>query len=514
MEMLKITRWGVVSVVASILVACGGGSGGSSSNNSTSAAPETAVTETPSLTTTFSSNYIALPSAESIVSNLCTQESRTGGFSTRIATADLNSDGKQDIVSSYFCSYSSPGTSYSGPVPNTLIVFLSQADGSYALGNRQLFGTNIVDVGGFSNGFTVGDFNSDGKPDVGIGVSKEDTRAFEQPSTWDAPQVVLLSRPNGTYSVETLPVVAASGKVQAVDNEIGGVDFVYPAMAQDFATAFRWDQGSWRKISGYPRVNIGMTFFPRQNTTSGSTKVLTNSTEPSDGNASLQLQEKNNGTWSISSKYIFPSRQINVIGWNGQLVQSSLATVNDVQMTYATFENSCILKMSPFGSDDLAIAQIGGFVTPRDWDGSTLLDERTLNGISILVPFNASKTLSINPYLFDVQPSGQFTVFQCVDINKDGYTDVVINNQGYAYKLTVGGPVFYLNDKKGRLIKHSVVDLPRVPQSPNEWPDSNSLIQDMNGDGVPDLIYYSTLAMPNDSNISFRIYLGNKLVGQ
>lgn len=175
------------------------------------------------------------------------------------------------------------------------------------------------------------------------------------------------------------------------------------------------------------------------------------------------------------------------------------------------------MRMSPSGQDDVVMARIGGSVIPPDWDGASLLDEGTLRSTSMLMPFTATDTLTPSPALFDVAPTDiSFTDFQCEDINRDGYTDVVINTQGAAYNRTLGGPLFYINDKAGRLVKTAVPELPAMPGTDNGWGSSHSVVEDFDGDGVPDLLYYTTLGLgpPSTSDLGqpFRLYLRKRLV--
>ena len=485
-----------------VLTACGGGG----------ASTSTATAISTSVTSTFSSQYIDLPITDNLVKNVCTTESPTGGLSMKVAVADLNSDGINDLVSVYWCSYSKPGQAYDGPTPSTLITYLSQPNGQFILGNKQLFGTDLVNIGGQSNGFTIGDFNKDGKPDIGIGVSKEDGRA--NLSTWTAPQVVLLSRNDGTYSVERFAIQASSGTVQAVDNEVGGIDFVYTTFAQAVATAYRYINGAWQQIAGYPQVNVGLKFFNRIINSQGSTKVVTLSTDPNDGPSSLQIQEKVNGQWNITSKYVYPNTLVNVINWNGESVQTNMATINNTSLLYTTFEDNCIFKSSKT-SEMIILARVGGFVV--DPNSKTILDERYLPSIAMLVPFNITGGLTPITDLFDTTVIDKtFTNYKCIDINNDGYMDVVINVQGTNISKTIGEPIFFINNKSGKLIKTSVQDLPKSPQGANGWADSSSLFEDMNGDGIPDLVYFNTLGpvpFTSGSRSSFRIYLANKFIG-
>jgi len=495
--------------------ACGGGS--DSGNVAADVRNDASDGAARSSSAIVTRDYIALPSADDLVRNLCTERSRTGGLSTQVATADMNGDGRQDIVAVYWCSYSFPGHDYDGPVPNTVLVYLSQPDGTYAIGNRLLFGSDLVDIGGFSNGLTVGDFNADGRPDIGISVSREDMRARGvRHENWNTQQAVLLSKAGGSYSVERFSPLANGPNVQAVRNGLGGVDFVYTNHAGGQPAAFRWTNAGWLDVPGYPRVSAAMTFWPESQPGQALSRVVSVSTDSADGTASLQLQEKKSGEWTTASKYVIPSRRIEAIGWNRERVQTTLATINGIQMLYATFEEACVLRMSPSGRDDVVLARIGGFVTPPDWDGASLLEEGTLRSTSLLMPFTATDTLMPSPALFDVAPTGiSFTVFQCEDINRDGYTDVVINTQGAAHNGTPGGPLFYINDKAGRLVKTAVPDLPAMPGIESGWGSSHSVVKDFDGDGVPDLLYYTTtgLGPPSTGDLGqpFRLYLRKHL---
>ncbi|MBM4231449.1 MAG: VCBS repeat-containing protein [Gammaproteobacteria bacterium] len=462
----------------------------------------------------FSGTFVALPPINNLVSGICTEASKQGGLPIGLGIADLNGDGRKDIVTSYFCGYSKPGEAYDGPTPNTLITFLSQPDGSYVLGNEKLFGSALIDIGGLGSYYTVADFNNDGRSDVGIGVSKEDGRGTDGSvdRAWGAPPVVLLSRPGGMYSVERLPTKAPGPKVQAVDNEVGGVDFVYQAVPREPSTAYRWVAGSWMKIGGYATLNTGMLYFTRPYTGSSSKTAVSVSTEPSDGPASVQVTDKIGEAWVITSKFVFPSQRVSVIGWNSEPSVSNLVNANGVRMIYSTIEESCVGQLQ---GEPVLFSRLGGFRVPGDWDGISTLDERKLPGIALLLAFKLQGGLVPMPSAFEVPHSGEgFTTFDCKDVNGDNLTDVVVNIQGAFYwGSAIGGPVFFLNDGRGKLVKTWVPGLPAMPQDPSKgWVSSTSAVDDMNGDGIADLVYYSPSPIENPLGHSFRIYLGKKTI--
>jgi hypothetical protein len=235
----------------------------------------------------FSEEPVTLSHPKEFFPNFCPNGSDTLG--PRWGIADLNADGIKDFVTAYWCP-ANIDRLIQAPTKNTLVTYISQSDGTYRFGNLQLFGKSIVDIGGMPYRFIVGDFNRDGKPDVGISISWEDGRWQNSDfSAWEAPQTVLLSSTDKSYSVEILSKRAASGKIQAVDNELGGLDIVYPTNPFSPAAAYRWLGSSKFEVGGYPPVNVLMTFFPRNLNGKGSELLISQSPDPADGPASIQV---------------------------------------------------------------------------------------------------------------------------------------------------------------------------------------------------------------------------------
>ena len=533
-----------ISILIIFLTACGGGvgsgvggdanspdsppavSGGNVSSTSTSQASSTATAGGTSSGQAQASNSAAkpnayfqssgynLPSFTTLVSGLCVSPN-VGGLSSTIALADLNADGKKDIVISYWCSHRPAGENYSGPTPNTIIVYLSQPDGTYTIGNKKLFGSDIVDIGGGGMSMAVADFNNDGKPDIGVGVSREDGRAHTTNEAYNAPQAILLSQADGSYIVKSLPITAASGTAQAVANNVGGYDFVYPVSPASPVAAYRWQNNSFNQITSYPRASVAMNFLPPTNPNSGSQELITNP-NGSNGPSALELISYANGAWNSKSTYSYPQSMANAIGWKGIVEPTTYASIGGVNMTYATFESSCALKLTPNDPTHTRFARVVGFPTPSNWDGVSTLDQRTVNNVSFLVPFSMKdgNLTPINSGIFDSPMVDQsFTNYSCVDINDDGYSDVVIYIQGSTMSKTTGTPIFYLNNKNGKLIKTTIDNIPTPPQGEKGWVDSSSVYEDINGDGINDLIYFTTLTPSNPLNYSLQIFYGTKKIG-
>jgi hypothetical protein len=70
-----------------------------------------------------------------------------------------------------------------------------------------------------------------------------------------------------------------------------------------------------------------------------------------------------------------------------------------------------------------------------------------------------------------------------------------------------------VNDGRGVLVKTRILGLPVMPQDSSKgWVSTSSAVDDMNGDGISDLIYYSPAPIENPLGHSFRIYYGKKPV--
>jgi hypothetical protein len=81
-------------------------------------------------------------------------------FSNFVTTADLNGDGKLDLVFSNSCGYSCTA--------NTISIFLGNGDGTFQPGFSEAVGNDPQAIG-------VGDFNGDGRLDLAVTNSSDNT---------------------------------------------------------------------------------------------------------------------------------------------------------------------------------------------------------------------------------------------------------------------------------------------------------------------------------------------------
>lgn len=61
-------------------------------------------------------------------------------------------------------------------------------------------------------------------------------------------------------------------------------------------------------------------------------------------------------------------------------------------------------------------------------------------------------------------------------------------------------------------MRAEVPDLPAVPGTEIGWSATTSAVRDMNSDGVPDNLYFTTYGQRNQLGQPFRLYLRKRLV--
>ena len=438
----------------------------------------------------FSEIPLTLAHPRELIGNFCKEGGDTLG--PRWAIADLNGDRRDDFTTVYWCSANSNRLTRD-PTPNTVITYLSRPDGSYSFGNVELFGNAIVDAGGMPLSFVVSDFNRDGKPDIGIGISWEDGRWQNGDfSAWLAPQTILASSTNREYTVERFAQLASSGRVAAVDNEVGGVDFVYPVSPSESAAAYRWSGSKWDKVIGYPKVNVLMRFFTHPSINRSSDLVISQSGDPNDGPASIQVLQRDGDSWRYKSKFVLPSRQIPTINWNGEIKDNAIVEINGRAVSYGTFEDSCVIDDSLINLK-LILVRLTGMYIPLEWDGVSLVDQRVLRGVSILLGFEIRDGVLIRRPDIDIPLRDRFfNEYSCQDVNRDSNRDVIVHATGNNPEGTKSEPLFFFRDSSTNFIRHQLQTQPLPPQGAFGWPDSANYIRDLDGDGLLDLVYFTS----------------------
>jgi len=445
----------------------------------------------------FETTAYVFPDASEYYRGLCNKayNNLNNPFTSLVTPVDLNRDGRKDLVVHFWCSAEPPGVIVpaSVPTPDNLVVFLSNPDGTYEIGNQKIFGNKFMKLGGASRKVSVADMNNDGYPDLAYAMNAEDKRFQQDASTNTTKPAILLSQNGNGYKVENLGERSWGHAVDFVKMPSGGSDAVFAGFTTPLIQAFRLQGSIFSNVSEtYNILNIGdvlaasaFRFFPELTVGTGSTVAVAPTKDPVNWN----LFYKETGGWRKVSTTQYKSVVVSKFKiYTGEIKQSTFTSVQGNDFIAAAHEDACTIALSP-GAARIALGKFSGRLIEGGYKEGTIYEETKLPIRNFLFGYSVEGgTISEVLNIFDDYKADVFfNFYDCRDVNGDGYEDVValINQSGPMN--TRGKPIVYLNNKKNKLVRLETEGFPDVPAISN----LHGFLADMDGDGFEDLIYFT-----------------------
>lgn len=172
----------------------------------------------------------------------------------------------------------------------------------------------------------------------------------------------------------------------------------------------------------------------------------------------------------------------------------------------AIFEN-CRIRMQP-GAAPSVVFHIGAQLLPQFYEGITV-EQSALKPFSTFVAARiagdkiAPVTLNIRR---EVQVDNNVNFFDCKDVNADGYEDLVVYPYGAQVQV-------YLNGASKRFEYQGTTPFPPIT---DVWQGSaTTILEDMDGDGIADLLVFPANGMPDQltGRVPCHLYKGRKRLG-
>ena len=499
-----------------------------------SAACSVTVQYTKYMSTVFEAAAYEFPYPSNTLDNLCLEDPISISVATSILLPiDLNLDTFNDLVVTYFCSPKISGQYLNKPTPDAIVVFKNNGDQTFSLATSEFFDADTISLGGATRKGVLADFNGDNYLDILYALNREDGRGQSCENcgaTNAAPQKIILSDGDGTYSVSDLGFSEWTHAVDAVQLSSGNYDAVISGFRNNSVTGFRFINGSMQEISDYanpggPNNRFGastLRFFPELTPAAGSMLAVSDS-----GDCGIQVNlssfSKTSGAWSFVDKTDFNCRTIpNAYeGYTNEVGDLSLITIDGQDYTGGGFgnEESCTLELSP-GDAPVAVVQFSAQPIEGNYVEGVVYKQADLPVQNRLNVFDVSDAglLLKTGVVINEKIDALYRIDACRDINNDGYDDVVLlQNAGSGGESTNtrAEPIVYLNDKNNHLVKLDLTGIPLV----NKGEDYlvHGFLADMNGDGIEDLIYFrasrgyisSNTLDPSQENF-IRVYWGIK----
>ena len=467
-----------------IISACGGGGGSQT------------LTSPPPVADVIFKNPTSLPDLKPVYEKLC-------GYNTNlqnIFVADLNKDGKKDLILTLWCNQPS-GLLTDAPSINGVIALTQQSDGSFINETKKIFGVDLINLNGVVVNGVINDFNKDGYDDIVFSVSREDGRL---PSAYPASNhneynAFITSNGNGGYNITRQGQFAWNYGISLIDDGKGGNNVI------SVPIGYNWIIEVWSYVSGwvldntYQWVRGKSPLFTKD-------KALVEQEYPSIG---LRLFSKIDNSWILNDSYSFGSFiQVPWLSWQQSLGTNNLFTINGKDYVGLNLENKCNLKLNPNDSELTSIVTLQAQEVIGGYKGGTVVESNnTLKNIAKLFAFetknnriNQVVNFKINNF---IEESSVYHLV-CKDLNRDGYDDIMIQDwRPNTY------PMIYLNDMRGSFNLVNNQFLPGL----NQYKRGQSYIyEDIDGDGIKDLLHFPIVGLDSVSysTINLLLYKGSR----
>jgi hypothetical protein len=457
----------------------------------------------------FHENPTQLPDLREKYDQLC-------GNNTSAQTlnlADLDADGKLDILVTFWCGVP-PGTVKTGlPTEGGMVAFLQTANGTFIDDTRAIFGSDLPEIEKtFEN--VVYDFNSDGYDDIFMTMSREDGR-FDP---WDAKDnilnAVVMSNGDGSYSLLRTGCIQPCGtgyNSHALHNEVGGIDVATQPIGYGGAKEV------WRFNKTWERLEIlegggGLVFLPRQQPNGASLNYITTAGVQDDGFDGLKLfaRDSYEGSWSGVHQWQKPTNstiQTTWTGWNGDQSKIDIHVIDgSYYVGGLIFEYGCDIQRDPSGSVDLVYLQTGYRLDSYE-EGMAIQESIGMKWVYNLVAFSVKEDRLMNVPIQltgNPDPDDKTHRIACEDVNSDGLVDIVVATwDPEAY------PHVYLNQGNDNFSLVNDDLWPRMTES-----HSGNIYADVNKDGIHDIVYFPgpNVRTSATSEIRYDIHYGKRVI--
>jgi FG-GAP-like repeat len=481
-------------ISALALTGCGGGGGGQQ--------PSTGVSTTPTTPTSVSQEIVYYREVKNAIPSLSVYYERTCGpkaNSFLVPALDLNKDNRKDLLIVLWCETATWGSVSNDPVKNTLISLIQNNDGTYRLGNQELFGKSFVELSGLiAEGVDVamGDFNGDKTTDVVFSTTLEDGRfslSNNGVHSWDSYPDVMMSQPDNTYKIERV------GN-RATHNEV----ILIKGNDRDSFTSngyvFNYQNQNWSKaLINYPwEYNIPQGKPIDKSGVFLDSKTVTQAIR--DKNSfGWQLGSITNGSFNIIDSLILSQvKEVMVYGSTtaGDQVEF-LSTIDGVEYIGSAYNSACVISE---GSDTYIAAEFQAIKLQEKYTGQRLQWSNSPNQtgnvsfdnfitqVHIYKISNGKITKVDVPLLKNDIKTSHY--INCVDVNGDNKKDVVVYRWGHKQEKSV----IYLNNNN---VSFTEVSGSKLPEILNVYNGHHVMFSDLNNDNRTEIIYGPGLGYPN-----------------
>ena len=481
-----------------VIAGCGGGGGNTPTGSpiETIPTPQINLVSAAATLPVFNNTPILLPNLREKYDSLC-------GSVVAVQNAipiDLNNDGKKDLVFNLWCRGANDSK---GPTANTIVAVVQLSDGTFSDKTKEIFGSDIVDLGGVGVNFITADLNNDGYDDIVISCSLEGM-IYTQPQA--CPMVSFISDGRGHYTKSTFGML--EGDHVRLITDTNGKKQVLFTPASGYAEVWQYDN-DWKKITVYDWMQNRAVYFGVSSTFINNHILQWNN--KGDG---LEIWKYMNGIWNRILEYPYMPARIASMRDNATspIYQVQVLTVDGMDyIDSGGLYEGCALKRTLAGPAEVVYTFLGvpiqnGYtgqvlVKPANWMDS-------LPTVKLIAMGVTTENSNIKPITLATDKlDANFYHMECGDFNGDGLDDIFLR--------TTGTPILYINDGKGNFRKVKSNLMPAAIRG------ASHIYVDIDGDGVKDVLFFpidrwqfAWRETNTYTKVQFQLYKGVKAINK
>jgi len=446
----------------------------------------------------------------------------------RMRTANLRNhkDGRKDFIVAVSCMTFPSGSVNNGPVPGGIFVFVQKSDGTFYDATSALFGVDLIKLDGMLLGpMANADVNGDGYDEVVISVSGEDGRTLPTPPRTDyyKKTFALISNRDGTYKTASIGNPTMGDGIQVVTNG-SSKNFLLAANYGGPEEAFQYNAGSFQLIDyyknpssslilaqpnnfGFFNIPMSSSFMSIGDASAAVNSAIVGNYDYSIATYSVNLMSRSSaGVWSSLDSWTLPTfATAQYTGWSGTTGTMGLVKVGTNDVAFIALNVNCQIT-EPSQASPTTLFMTNAQIVTGGYRGQALKEgSPDFTPAMMFFGFNVSngKLTSFMPTIknsLSDQPTWNYMT--CTSLRNNGYQDIFVSTAGSSPK-----PLVY--------VRQDVSSYASVNQS--NFPSAQGaagftmLFEDVDGDRIPDLVYYPYTAVAAQSG-GGQIYKGLRYI--
>ena len=432
----------------------------------------------------------------------------------QVISQDLNGDGADEIIIFLEKSYTNSESSL--PARSKVVILSLKSDGNFHdITSDIVIGQNSI-AGQISCSPVIADVNQDGKNDFVFSFNQDDGRIVNPDYTTTGGVGAFISDSVGGYQLYTLPMQQGFWQDVSIGTDGNGVPFIFgggSGLNMDIYKnpVYQFINGdlSFRSIEGLiPNIDPMHSLFLSKDGVASDRLVTVDQFHMSQLNGYLKNID---GTWDLTGTLLPDFQVVGSVNYLTDTSHQGYTPCDVIQIgdkyfkspDQASGEAGLIgsLKITP-NADDVVLVKIGLDEIINFSDGASIGVQDTIRGMGIFaVNFDAAGNFYKGDEFIFLEQNVNITSCEIIDINKDGYQDIVLNQQ------LIGGvsnlaPYLLLNNQDGTFSKSEYSSVVSVFPSYSN-PLSTTTVGDFNGDGIYDIAMVLSNPIPKNDGIEY-----------